>query len=145
MKIPQLMTLMLAMPLFTTSVIAQEIAQPSDPPDVSVLQKSWYKEVLHPGRNLNSLAPNEESMRLARAQKAVIRRRDESLPNQTTEERMPVSTGPPLSAKMARSITYVYKIKVKNTGSKTIKAIFWEYEFLDPDSQKVMGRRRIVS
>ena len=145
MKTPHLMPLMLAMMLLTTSVMAQKLAQSSDPLDVIVLEKSWYREVQHPGRDPNPLQPNEEQERLARAQKAVIRRNAESLPNQPTEERMPIVIGPPLPAKMARSITYVYKITVKNTGAKTTKAIYWEYEFLDPDSQEVMGHRRIAS
>jgi hypothetical protein len=145
MKTSHLIPLMLAMMLFPTFVIGQEIAQPSDPSDVSVLEKSWHKEGLNQGRNQNPLAPNEEYLSMVRAQKAVIKRRDDSLPNQTTEERMPVPTPRPLPARTAPSITYVYKIKVKNTGSKIIKAIFWDYEFLDPDTQEVMGRRRIAS
>lgn len=142
MKTPNLILLMPAMMLLATAVTAQEINHSSDPPDVSILQKSWSREVHYPGRNPNPLHPNEEYMRMVRTQKAVIKRREESLPNQTTEERMPVSVGPPLSAKMARAITYVYKIKVQNTSAKTIRTIFWEYQFLDPDTQEVMGHRR---
>ena len=139
------MPLMLAMMLFPTSVIAQEIAQSSDPGDVSVLEKSWHKEGLSQGRNQNPLAPNEEYLMQVAAQKAVIKRRDESLPNQTTEERVPVPAPRPIPPRIEPSITYVYKIKVKNTGSKIIKAISWDYEFLDPDTQEVLGRRRITS
>ncbi len=145
MKTSHLMLRMLAMVIFPTFVIAQEIAQPSDPSDVSVLEKSWHQEGLSQGRNQNPLAPNEEYLSIERAQKAVIKRRDESLPNQTTESRMPVPGPRPIPARIEPSITYVYKIKVKNTGSKIIKAISWDYEFLDSDTQEVMGRRRITT
>jgi hypothetical protein len=41
--------------------------------------------------------------------------------------------------------TYVYKIKAKNNGLKTIKTLYWEYQFLHPDTQTVSGSHRIVS
>ena len=131
--------------LSTTSVFAQESTASTDPPDVMVIEKSWSKEVLHPGRNPNPLAPNEDLMRQERAQKAELKRRDNGLPNQPTETRLPTVTPRPLSVSMARLDTWVYKIKVQNTGPKTIKTIFWEYQFLDPDSNDLMGNRKITS
>ena len=130
--------------LLTASVIAQENTRTLDPPDVTVLEKSWRKEVLHPGRDPNPLAPNENLMRQTRAEKTEIRNRDYD-PPQPTERRMPIVSPGPLTERMELLTTYVFKIKVQNNGPKTIKALYWEYQFLDPDTGNVMGYRKIAN
>lgn len=130
--------------LLATSVLAQEKTASVEPPDVIVLEKSWRKEVLHPERDPNPLAPNETLTRQTRAEKAEIRNRENSLP-QPTEPRMPIVSPRPLAQRMELLTTYVYRIKVQNNGSKTIKTLYWEYQFLDPATQNVMGYRQITS
>jgi hypothetical protein len=39
------------------------------------------------------------------------------------------------------SARYVYRATVKNTGTKTIVALAWDYRFLDPDTGEEIGRR----
>lgn len=126
--------------LLTTSVIAQVKTETSDPPDVSVLEKRWSKETryreLDPKKQKpNPRTPNEDLMKEARAEagKRVITNGNDSPANETQ----------PLL--LDRQTTYVYKIKAKNNGLKTIKALYWEYQFLDPDTQEVLGTHRMVS
>jgi hypothetical protein len=38
--------------------------------------------------------------------------------------------------------TYQYSVTVKNEGSRTIKAVMWEYVFLDPTTRKELGSHR---
>jgi len=123
--------------LLTTSVLAQETAESVDPPHLKVLKKSWSKQVLPLGPNPNPLAPNEELIRQTRAAKEDIQM--PGLPKQTVQEKTPSSSKP-----MARLDTYVYKIKVQNTGQKTIKSLDWEYQLLSPTHQ-VMGQERMTS
>jgi hypothetical protein len=129
--------------LTATSVIAQENRASSDPPDLIVIEKSWRKEPRAEGRDSNPLGPNEALIRQTRAEKTEIRNRDYSLPNQPTEPRMPSPGARPIPPPPIT--TYVYKMKVKNNGLKTIKSIDWEYQFLDPTSHEVMGYRRMTS
>ena len=124
--------------LLTTSVIAQVKTETSDPPAVSVLEKSWSKETRYresdpKKQNPNPRTPNQDLMKQARAEKSVITHDNDSPANQTQ----------PLI--MHRTTTYVYKIKAKNNGLKTIKALYWEYRFLDSDTQEVLGAHRMVS
>lgn len=58
---------------------------------------------------------------------------------------MPVPSPKPIAPARSVITTYVYKIKVKNNGSKTIKSLEWEYQFLDPKTHELMGYRRITS
>ena len=133
----------LATLLLATVVTAQQSAQKSDPPDIVVIDKSWDKQFVRPDFNSNPLEPNEELIRQTRAEKAVIRQRDYSLPNQTTEIPMPLPAGRPVPVG-GRSI-YLYRVTVKNTGAKQIKAIDWEFQFLHPETNEVLGSRRITS
>ena len=135
----------LTMLLVATGVAAQDAATFSEPPNLTVLEKKWTKEVLHGGGNTNPLAPNEDYIRQTRADKAAIEARDRSLPNQPTESRMPIVSRQALRVPMSRMDTWLYRVTVQNTGSKTIKAIDWEYQFLDPATNQVMGNRRVVS
>jgi hypothetical protein len=55
----------------------------------------------------------------------------------------PVNIGKPLPSDSA--VFYVYRIKVKNTGAKTIKALAWEYNFFDQASEKEMGQHQYTT
>ena len=42
-------------------------------------------------------------------------------------------------------IFYVYSMRIKNIGAKTIQGMAWDYEFLDSISNAVVGRHQILS
>ena len=146
MKTARLITPLAIILLLTASVMAQDVADTSsDPTDLVVLEKSWRKERIDTQRDPNPLKPNEDLMRTTREQKEFLKNRDNALPNQTTEPRMPA---PPIrTVTPARDMFefYVYKIKVQNVGEKRMKQIDWEYQFLDPDTQEVKEQRKITS
>ena len=132
--------------LLTMSLAILVSAQQSaDPKDLVVLDHSWHKDFAGRARDTNPLQPNEDLIRQTRAEKQFIRRQDDRLPNQTTEERMPQPPTRPITSETKPVDIYVYEFTVKNTGAKKIKAIEWEYQFLHPDTGEVMGSRRIVS
>ena len=138
----RLMIAMLLSLAFAIPIIAQETTA-SDPTDVTVLAKSWSKSFVAPGRDPNIMRPNEDLIRQTQAEKAEIRNREYRLPS-TTEPKMPAPAPRPIPPVPPKDI-YIYKITVKNTGAKNIKALDWEYQFLHPDTQEVLGTRRIVS
>ena len=144
MKTARLITPLL-ITLITISGMAQETAKSSDPSDVTVLEQSWRKEYKDTKTDQNPLKPNEDLIRVTRAQKAHIKAQDNALPNQTTEPRMPAAGPKPVTPEREMFVTYVYKIKVRNSGEKMIKALDWEYQFLDPSSQEVKEQRKITS
>jgi len=127
--------------LLASFVRAQESA--SDPSDLTVLKKSWQKSFFIPRRDQNVLRANEDLIQQTRVEKKAIENRDTALPNQPTESRLPAPGprpigGPPVD-------TYIYKITVKNTGTKHIRTIDWEYQFLHPETKEVLGSQRIFS
>ena len=128
--------------LLPAALAAQETTEPSNPRVLSILEKSWTKEF---PTATDSLRRNEELMDQTRKEKDVIKRREQSLPNQTTEEKMPAPQKKPLLRPLASDPIYIYKIKVRNNGAKTITRLYWEYQFLNPETQEVMGTREIFS
>jgi len=42
-------------------------------------------------------------------------------------------------------VFYVYVLKLKNTGSKTIEGIAWDYLFIDPTSNAELGNHQFLS
>ena len=145
MKTARLTAPLLIILLLTAAVMAQQPADTSNPTDLIVLEKNWRKERIDPQRDTNPLRPNEDLMNTTRQQKEFLKNRDNALPNQTTEPRMPAP--PTRSVTPARGMFefYVYKIKVQNRGEKRIKQIDWEYQFLDPDTQEIKEQRKITS
>jgi hypothetical protein len=137
MKIHLTCSLLLTL-LLTTAVAAQQ----TDPVDLTVLDHSWRKEYIGDSAS-NPLQPNEDLMRQTRAEKQVIRQRDYDLPNQPVQRPLPVPGPRPITGR-GREV-YVYKITVKNNGAKLIKQIEWEFRFLHPDTQEVLGSRRLAS
>jgi hypothetical protein len=54
-----------------------------------------------------------------------------------------------LSTKTKRAVVYVFKytarVSLKNLATKTIKAVEWNYVFVDPDSEKELKRYKLLS
>jgi hypothetical protein len=42
-------------------------------------------------------------------------------------------------------VFYVYSLKVKNTGSKPIEGIAWDYLFIDPNNNAELGKHQFLS
>jgi len=145
MNIPRLTFSLLITLLLATFVTAQESGDKSDPPDLTVLKHSWHKDFVGMAANSNPLQPNEDLMRQTRAEKQVIRDRDYRSRNQTTEIPMPVPGPRPIPPDPKSREFYVYKVTIKNNGAKRITAVDWEFQFLHPQTQEVMGGRRLTS
>jgi hypothetical protein len=66
------------------------------------------------------------------------------------EKGMPTSSSgvpTPKPEKGSRGISakYVYEIKVRNTGTKSISSLEWEYVFYESGTEVELGRRRFLS
>lgn len=134
---------LLFMLLLTTSVAAQQTPEISAPPSVTILEMRWYVES-PPLQDSDSIHPRYEQ-RPTMSDREVIKRREQSLPNQPTEERMMPPIPRPTRRVTSRDNVYVYSFNITNNTNKKIKRVYWEYQFLDPDTRQLMGTRRIYS
>lgn len=136
-------TLVSFMFLLTTSVAAQQTPEISAPPSITVLEMRWYFD-LPPLQDSDSIHPRY-NQRPTMTDAAVLERREQSLPNQPTEEKMRPPIPIPSRQVTSKDRVYVYSFKIKNNSNKRITRIYWEYQFLDPDTQQLMGTRKVYS
>ena len=142
MKFPIITILLMLSPILAP---AQTQTKPSDPSDVVVLQKSWRREIHQPSMEDDPFEANDRHRIQVQLQNQAdrqnSRRSGTTVAVKPTE--LPTSGSRPLPSDT--SVFYVYRLKLKNTGTKTIKALAWEYVFSDGVSGKEMGRHQYIS
>lgn len=136
--------LILAFHVFGLLVVAQPLADKSDTPNVTIIQKKWRIDVRNPALDKDPVEAMQERDRAERDRKAVERTNEimaeRGMPSPTTQV-------PENREKGARGVevTYVYEVKLTNTAAKTIRTLTWEYVFFEPGTEIEVGRRRFVS
>lgn len=132
--------------LFSTIVAAQNSSNISTPPDTEILNKSWHREVINPALDKDPFkvsdpfrdAPSPQKQPNPAKQQGENAVKKPSAPR-PVQPRAPVAPPSP-SVPKGRFETYFYQVKVKNTGDKTIRAVAWEYVFIDPETKKDINR-----
>ena len=137
MKGPGLLVLFF---LLLIDVSAQTSASQPQVPDLAVTKKNWRKEINHPALTADPFEPNDEQAELQRAQKDnavrnAARVREGTTPQPTVRTTKPLPTEP--DGPRAR---FVYRVTVKNTGTKTITGLAWDYLFFDSSKVEQVGQ-----
>ena len=135
MKVPGLLLLLF---LLWCDVSAQP--PQSQPPDLAVVKKNWRKEIYHPAMTSDPFRSNDQQEELRKAQRDngvrnAIRVREGNTP-QPTRTPTPMET----ESDGGPSTWFVYRVTLKNTGTKTIKAIHWDYLFFDAEKNEPVGQ-----
>jgi hypothetical protein len=127
--------------LIATSALAQSAPEPTDPIDLVVIEKRWHKEIRNPALDEDPFAANDEHQALERAQKDNAVRNARRIKG--GESALPtLPDTPPVKADTeAPSTRYAFRIKVRNTGSKIIRAVVWDYFFFNPETLEEAGHR----
>ena len=130
--------------LFLTLAGVASAQTADEAPGVSVVEKSWRREVRNPAMEDDPFRANDAHRDWVLAQQDLqrannIRRKSnqDALP-----PRPPRASGGSDFAGML--VFYLYKAKFSNTGEKVIQALEWEYAFVDPGTQAEVGRHSYV-
>jgi hypothetical protein len=146
MKFLQMLLLLI---LSAGSLAAQDASKPMGAPDVEVVQVSWRRVDRNPKLDDATLAPNPERALRMEVNAARINSANSARMNQPGPVPPPVLLSvPPLpdSPPTVRPWSgYIYEFKVRNTGTKTIRRVAWEYSFSDPITKRKVGRRNYKS
>ena len=137
MKVPGLLLLIF---LLWFDVSAQSYASQPEPPDLTVIKKNWRKEIHHAALTADPFRSNDEQAELQRAQKDnavrnAVRVKEGGTPLPTTRPTRSMTSEPE-----GPSVRFVYRVKVKNTGTKTITALAWDYLFFDSEKVEQLGQ-----
>jgi hypothetical protein len=121
-----------------------------DPSGLSVIKKQWSMTRITPHNSVLLEDPFDaidESNRANREQKTILRenkvRALKGLP--TDPSSMTTEPPPRTERSLKASAAYIYQLRLRNDGAKTIRNVVWEYVFLDPASGEEVGRHRFVS
>ena len=136
---------MLVLFLFAFSASAQGLSNPSAPPGVTVILKKWRIEVRNPALEKDPVKDMNEREQEERRRKETDRQ-NEILIERGMPPGAPRVRVPALEAGVRwPSAIYVYEVKVSNTGKKGIRTLTWDYVFLEPGTEREVGRRRFIS
>jgi hypothetical protein len=120
---------------------AQDLPNSSEAPTVIVLQAKWRKDIYIPALYDDPMRVNDEQADLARQQKLTVQQNAVRVQQGNNPQPLPVRL-PSNNVPLGQEVIYQYQAKIKNTGSKTISAIDWEYLLFDPDTEVEIGHHR---
>lgn len=136
------MKALLLLLLFTllVDVSAQSSQTQPDAPHLIVTKKNWRKEIHNPALTADPFRPNDEQAEMQRAQRDnsirnSVRVREGNTPQPTVRNAkpMPIETEGPTAR-------FVYRVTVKNSGTKTITGLEWDYLFFDSEKAEQVGQ-----
>lgn len=122
-----------------------------DPADVVILKFSWDKERI--GWQRDPFSPPVESideMRIrVRDEKRILDAKRAGSSGEVNRAERDARADAAIAARMRQKAppgyAYRYKVSVRNTGPKTIKAVDWDYIFFEPGTQTEVGRHQFTS
>lgn len=141
----KLLSSIMALFLFALGNSAQTLPARSAEPEVAVISKKWRIDVRNPALEKDPIQAMNDR------EKEERRRKETERLNETLNEQgMPTQTArvPEASRKTGRtgiSVTYIYEMKIRNTGPKEIRRLTWDYVFFEPGTETEVGRRQFIS
>lgn len=135
---------MLMVILLAGAVAAQSpsTAQPS--PGIEVLSSTWHTVRYSPALDQDPLAIIDRQVNLQRAiTDTLTANKDRVKANQPV---LPIPTGAsaptaPYYGPRASSSAFSYEIRIRNTGTKTIRRLVWDYDLSNPTEKNLRSRR----
>jgi hypothetical protein len=125
----------------TVLVPAQDLTNPSAPPDIEVLGKSWRREVIHTKLDEDPFKANDQQRdTMIEQKKATEYNATKGNGQRPIRPETPDSKQPSVETPKDAKGTYFYQAKIKNIGSKTIKSVEWAYVFIDSDTKEPVTR-----
>jgi hypothetical protein len=109
------------------------------PPDLVLLQNKWHSYTRNPALDADPFDANDDFEGERQLQKANEIRNTIRARGSEPREAPPARVSKIDHPDSKQIVTYVYQVKVKNTGAKTIRVIDWGYTFLDPETQQELG------
>jgi len=106
-----------------------------------VVEKSWRREVRNPAMEDDPFQANDDHRDWVLAQKETQRQNKIRAKLGGQDMAPPVNqTTSGIKSVGGDIVMYVYRVKFNNGGAKPIKALEWEYVFLDAATQAEAGR-----
>ena len=135
----------------SVAVCAQTALGSSDQPELLVVKFGWSKErVGWQADPFGGPLENFDEMRVrARNEKRVQDAKRGGSGAELSKAESDSRTDAVLTAEIHKSgpgrYGFIYKVEIHNPGTKAVKAVDWDYVFLDANTQEELGRRQFSS
>ena len=120
-----------------------------DASSLTVLKCSWQKERIRPRASVAGLASQDELIQQSRRQQQLATARNTRNIGQTAKLESEITNHEKAKVQAEQSDlprdAYRYKVTLRNDGTKVITSIDWDYFFIDPMTQQVMGHHQFTS
>jgi hypothetical protein len=145
----RILNLMLTVFLLTGVASAQTPSSVPDAPGVTVISKKWRKQLRPNALNDTQVSDHQKQLEYERDMKDTLY--ENTVRAKAGERPLRLPTPPGLSrsepgAKRYRNPgQYVYEVKIRNTGTKKIRELTWEYVLFDPNTGREVGSHRFTN
>ena len=135
----------------SVAVRAQPAPGSADRADLVVVKFAWNKErVGWQADPFGGPIENFDEMRVrARNEKRVQDARRGGSGPELTKAESDARTDAALTAQIHKAgpgrYRFIYKVEIQNQGTKAVRAVDWDYVFLDANTQEELGRRQFSS
>jgi hypothetical protein len=129
----------------------QEAKDSAGAPDLQILKFSWTKERIGWERDpFSGAVESYDEMRIrARNEKRVEDAKKGGSSGEVDKLKREARDDDEAIARQRQKAparyVFIYRLSIKNTGARTIKAIDWDYIFLDAVSRSELGRQQFTS
>ncbi len=123
---------------------AQTSVNSSDSSNITVIKKEWHFQVRNPALDESPFLDMDERVQAEQSMKDTIEENQRRAKFGLKPIKMPERPGVEKKDGPA-SATYVYEVKLRNTGEKAIRALTLEYIFFEPDTKTEISRRLFLS
>lgn len=134
--------------LLTAFGVAQAVVA-QDGSNLVVLKCSWQKERIRPRPSSVGYASQDELVQQSMRQQQLATARNTRNIGQTAAIERQNTTHEKAKIEAKQNDLprdgYRYKVSLRNDGAKTTTSIDWDYLFIDPTTQQVMGRHQFTS
>jgi len=115
-------------------------------PNIDIIKLHWEKQVRLPRNFDPSIIPTDGAFSDPASRSSVVTTTTDSKASTSNARNTPTTSDIGFPATPSRlPVLYVYSMKIRNTGSKVIEGIAWDYLFIDPNSNTELGRHQFVS
>ena len=140
----------LYLPVLLLLLTVTAAAQTSDDSStLSVLQKKWQINAVRTYQSVPNTDPfranNDFNQRLRDQKDANNANEYQFRNNLPVEAARPRFNNADVLRRNENKLLYLYQIKLRNNGEKTIKRVVWDYVFFDSQTGEEVGKRRFTS
>jgi hypothetical protein len=151
----RVLSLLLLFLLLASIAAAQAPSSQPDAPGIAVIKMTWRMEGRNNSLDVDPLRGAEQLGQWQRAQQEAMQenvlRAEKNLPQlpipqgAAPDPRRGAQPDPIGRRYYGASPGYIYEVRFRNTGLKTVRGLVWEYVLFDPDTQLELGRHSFTS